>query len=235
MRMDIRDNSERARQAIQIGYLYIAVHVITTIPTIISAILFPHILDENNVAEPTPIEALLLLVIACGAILLFGVFVYGSIVFLKWFRRAFHNIKEAGAQDIQHQDDGSGWAIAVWFVPFYNLVAPYRVMKDIWLWTHRFAYQRLDDYEEPSVNLLRYWWVLLLVAASMTRFADKALETAPGDPSNIGLLVISNILYIVSIYLTIVIVRKVAGWEESMRLNHHEFGRAVQETEDGEN
>lgn len=99
-------------------------------------------------SDLTPIEmiqGITALALAPIAISLF--FVIG-----RWIFRAAWNVRHLGAKRL---DISPGWAVGWYFVPFANLVYPFKAMKEIWLASHDPARWR-----EGSVGLLTAWWTL---------------------------------------------------------------------------
>jgi hypothetical protein len=57
-----------------------------------------------------------------------------------------------------------GWAIGWFFIPFANLVMPYRGVKETWNESHQFA-GRFEDVDSP---LLGWWWGLWIAAGILS-------------------------------------------------------------------
>ncbi len=51
------------------------------------------------------------------------------IVFLMWLHRAYENLSAFAPKT----DFSPDWAVGYWFIPFINLVLPYRVVKETWI------------------------------------------------------------------------------------------------------
>jgi len=74
-----------------------------------------------------------------------------------WIYRIGCNVRSLGAKGI---DDSPGWAVGWYFVPFMNLVRPFRAMNQIWL-------ASADPVRWASMStppLLRFWWAFWLIA-----------------------------------------------------------------------
>ena len=80
------------------------------------------------------------------------------IVIGRWIFCAAWNVRHLGAKRLEHTP---GWAVGWYFVPFANLLMPYRAMKEIWLASHAPQDWRPD---EPA-GLLSTWWGLWLAAS----------------------------------------------------------------------
>ncbi len=100
-----------------------------------------------------------------------------ALLFLLWFRRAYHNLAPLGARGLRF---AGGWAIGAWFVPLLGLVRPKQVLNDIW---------RASDPElpvdddgswrrKPVPSVLTWWWLAFLasmIARAITTESVHAL------------------------------------------------------------
>jgi hypothetical protein len=89
---------------------------------------------------------------------LFGICVYLGLIVLVciWLHRAAWNVRHFGATRLEISP---GMAVGWYFIPFANLVMPFRAMREIWLASHDPANWRSEE-----VPLLRTWWGLWLAA-----------------------------------------------------------------------
>jgi hypothetical protein len=101
-------------------------------------------------ADLTPIETLQ----GIAAIALTAIALTLVVVIARWIFRAAWNLRHLGAKRL---DISPGMAVGWYFVPFANLVFPFKAMKEIWLASHDPARWR-----EGSVGLLTLWWTLWL-------------------------------------------------------------------------
>lgn len=76
----------------------------------------------------------------------------------RWILRAARNARALGAQGIEASP---GWAVGWYFVPFANLVKPFRAMDEIWRASA--SASRWRQLATPA--LLRFWWGCWLVVA----------------------------------------------------------------------
>lgn len=106
------------------------------------------ILEDDGLAPPELVQSAVGLVSALVSISLF--FVIG-----RWIYRAAWNLRHLGAKRLEFSP---GWALGWYFVPFANLVMPYRAMKEIWL-----ASLSPRDWQPGPAGLLPLWWGLWLI------------------------------------------------------------------------
>jgi hypothetical protein len=86
-----------------------------------------------------------------------------TIAFLLWIHRAYKNLPALGARNLQYSP---GWAVGWWFIPFANLIYPFRVVREIW--------NKSDPAYDPETSflwegagapaLLGWWWGLWIIS-----------------------------------------------------------------------
>jgi len=130
---------------------------------------FPDSTIELDDGSSTPIFYLLIGLVGIVELL---ARIAAVVLLLIWEYRAFSNLSPLKARNLEFSP---GWAVGWWFIPFMNLVKPYRVMKELW----RGSDPDLDPQngllssspEAPSS--LGFWWGLFLISNIFGRFADK--------------------------------------------------------------
>lgn len=99
---------------------------------------------------------------AAIGILNFIVYFATAIAFCFWIHRAYYNLGALAARGLHFSP---GWAVGWFFVPFWNLVRPYQVMKEIW----QASDPRTDPANEtawvraPVPALVPLWWASFLI------------------------------------------------------------------------
>jgi hypothetical protein len=112
-----------------------------------------------------------------AAIQLLSFLVYAAAVstFIVWFHRAYTNLGRLGWR----ARFSTGWAVGVWFIPFYFLWRGKQLVNDIWL----------ADKPEGSrvVAYVQLWWALwvlgtvLFIAPLIALFVGDLDVTSSGD------------------------------------------------------
>ena len=141
----------------------------------------------------------------------FVVFIICAIMFILWFRRSYYNIEQAGIS-IDRSESTAAWA---WFVPIYNLYAPYQIMKEVWEKTQTTYSQQTVS----SNNLIVFWWIPWVVASLVDGQTDLIGGSVFGDNYELILIfsIISAIIMLVSNYFLIDLVKKISEFEQLMR------------------
>lgn len=80
------------------------------------------------------------------------------VLFIMWFRRAYHNLHKAQVTGLSYSE---GWAAGAWFVPFLCWIWPYQIMQDIYTATPR----AIGGEERRVSPLLPVWWACWLIAS----------------------------------------------------------------------
>ncbi|MEO5582649.1 MAG: DUF4328 domain-containing protein [Saprospiraceae bacterium] len=106
-------------------------------------------------------------IIAIISVLLF---IAGTVYFIMWFRRAYYNLWQL----VPYLSFSEGWAAGAWFVPFINLVRPYRIMKELYVETSNILRKNghLDE-DALSTKYLGLWWALYLIVVTGDQIISK--------------------------------------------------------------
>ncbi|MFP2932395.1 DUF4328 domain-containing protein [Pyxidicoccus sp. 3LG] len=124
-----------------------------------------------------------------------GIFVT-ALFFLRWLHLAVRTANALGASQ-----EKPGWAVFSWFIPLFNLVKPYRVMKELWVGLGA----------AQGSSLLASWWAAWILGGFMSRVdqgLSRQLETTPKMISSSLLAsVLSEALALVAAVLCIQVIR----------------------------
>ena len=93
-----------------------------------------------------------------------GIYLTTAIAFLCWLSRAYRNLPVLSKWQ---REFGSGWAVGAWFVPFLNLVRPYKIVRETW-WVSAHPEEADLGGEMTAVSprgsfLLGSWWAVYLL------------------------------------------------------------------------
>lgn len=89
------------------------------------------------------------------------------VAWLVWEHRAQSNLRSLGA----HPEFTPAWAVGWWFVPFANLVQPFRVMRELWR-------DSATGLEGPrGAALVGWWWAVWLAGGVLGSIVSVMAET----------------------------------------------------------
>ncbi|HWN11217.1 MAG TPA: DUF4328 domain-containing protein [Pyrinomonadaceae bacterium] len=152
-----------------------------------------------------------LLMLGVGLIQL-AVYLATIVAFLMWLYRSYENLPsfEVRTSNIQYS---SGWAVGSFFVPFVNLVVPYRAVKELW---SKSVPKAAEMFSEPGPPVFfPLWWATWLIS----NFADYIYfrlswrgELDPDLDATLGVL--TGMLEIVAAILAIMVIREIASQQE---------------------
>lgn len=150
------------------------------------------------------------------------VFIATIVAFLMWLYRSYENLPHFGVRknDLQYS---SGWAVGSFFIPFVNLVVPYRAVKELW---SKSVPKSLEMFREPAPPMIfPFWWAIWLIS----NFANNIYlrlswggHVTPEVDATFGIF--TGLLDILAAILAIMVVREIDRQQsESAKLIAREF------------
>ena len=121
---------------------------------------FPPLTDEQEFGD-NPISAVLMVMIFLIAVLESVIYLATIVVFLMWLYRASSNLRAFSPWN--RHDHSPGWAVGSFFIPFVNLVVPYRAVKEVWE-KSGLADEALLSAPKPPASF-PIWWLFWLLAS----------------------------------------------------------------------
>jgi hypothetical protein len=100
-------------------------------------------------------------------------YIITAIVFLFWFRRAYNNLHVVVARPAYP----ASAATSAWFIPFVNIIRPYRVAADLYEQTSDHLAERGIKVRLSS-DLLGLWWFMWLFGAVIGQYHSYRQRTA---------------------------------------------------------
>jgi hypothetical protein len=137
-----------------------------------------------------------------------------GVFFLRWFYRAYANLRALGADGLPH---GPGWAVGYWFVPIINLVRPATIASDIWNASDAEG-ESSSWRERGQSRLVVFWWLAFALSGIGTWVGIRLWESA-ADPAGLSnaavVLLLADVLWIVAGLLAIAYVRRTTSRQET--------------------
>ena len=210
--------SGRLRAGIVIFFLaaYIAVGLLAIVSSLMHGSFYSGMAAGADVSDE---QATLLQMLSAGVALLFLVVYIGCIVaFCFWIHRAYRNLRALGnpQTSLEHSP---GWAVGFFFIPFANLVMPYRVVKEIWVKSDPRVRTQQDYLYAPPVStaLVLAWWLMWIASNVLVNGADR-LSGGSTDPSTLAWManldIVANSARVVAAVLAILVVRGIDRRQE---------------------
>lgn len=159
----------RAKAAIIVLWLFVAVSVLTAGGEILEA---TGVLD---IEADTGAQA-----IAVGlAYLAYTVLFVVSVVLVgMWIHRAHANLRESGMDGLEFTP---AWAVGWYFIPFANLVMPFKAMRELWT-ASRGEHDPFGGATPPEV---KSWWAAWIVGNILSSVGSRILFMGEGGPSSV--------------------------------------------------
>ena len=211
----IEDNRQNAKNAIWIFYLMLAMIPISVLSNIWELGLI------NDIAQGEYVDD-----VAANAndtrqqvIRLFQnlLLIASAITFLMWYHRAYKNIYN----QVNYLNTSPGWAVGYFFIPFANLVYPYRKMRDIWTETQSLLVDESERYKlKVNTGLIDGWWTLFLLQSILGNIARRIVlgaETLEDYIWGDRLMIASDMIEIPALLINIAMIKRTNRFEEELR------------------
>ena len=198
----LRPNENRAKTALILLYIMLALEVVMLVSNLLQYILIEDINagkfigDDTIDANDTRQQMI--------AIVYVVAYVGSAICFIMWFRRAYFNL----GQRIRTEYD-EGWAAGGWFVPIISLYYPYKIMKELYTKTNALLRDHFSGYDHKvSITTLGVWWGLWIFSNIFERILNKIdAETIEGVLNHTMASMASTIFGIILAFIAIKVVK----------------------------
>ncbi len=140
-------------------------------------------------------------------------FAISAFTFILWFRRAYFNLSVRTSIN-----NGEGWAAGAWFVPFMNLIRPYRIMEELFAKTTQLINSKTPNFIENKTTLITAWWGLWIIS----NFASRLLTRSAKDDTIEHLIQSTQIDIALSLFMiplsivTVLTIKSYAKIEEKL-------------------
>ncbi len=190
----LRSNKERAKYAILLIWIVLAVEVIALISGYFQYDLLKESADGALIsmerANANDIREYIITLVN------FLVYIISCVTFIRWFRRAYYNLHTK----LDYLSYSEGWAAGAWFVPILNLFRPYQIMKELCVETQGLLMKRGFSIELKSISVVGWWWTFWIIKGIVTQIASRSSLRAVSVED----LILSTILEMIAHVITIV-------------------------------
>jgi hypothetical protein len=134
-----------------------------------------------------------------------------AVAFLVWLHRVVRNVPALGNPKSK-VDYSPGWAVGSFFVPFVNLVVPYKAVREVWEKSDP-AVRSGDDFmfaqPSPAPLVLGWWlvWIAWYVLSNISWRLHDDVTTPDTLRFTAGFHILSHLSGIVTAALAIAVVR----------------------------
>jgi hypothetical protein len=138
------------------------------------------------------------------------------VTFIFWFRRAYNNLHQLSPS----LEYGEGWAAGAWFIPFVNLVRPYKIMKELYVTSNKILIEKAENYQPlPSTSIVNIWWLFYIIPLVYAIFESISLSGNPEYTAAIKesyFTIGTHALQIISGIITIIVIKRYAILETQL-------------------
>ena len=165
---ELKPNGQRAKNAIILIWIVMALEIISLISGYFQYDLLQTVAHGGEISMETATANDLREQLIGFAYLI--VYIVSAITFIMWFRRAYYNLH----LKVNYLSFTEGWAAGSWFVPILNLFRPYKIMKELYVETREFLYNKgLTNYEILKTSHLVWWWTLWIISNIIGQFTFR--------------------------------------------------------------
>ena len=206
----LKDNSLRARNAIKALWAVLIASVLLLAANYMQYLMLTDITNGYKASEEelANLDLRNLIVV----LIYLTTFVISAVMFIKWFRRAYANIRIF----FPNLSYGDTWTVWTWFVPVVNLYVPYKIMRELHEKTDLLLFRNKIKIDVFGRNYLTLWWTLwivnIFVGRIVTRIYAKAETISQLTQSSLADICL-NILGIILVPIAIQVVRQYAEVE----------------------
>ncbi|HEY0170101.1 MAG TPA: DUF4328 domain-containing protein [Pyrinomonadaceae bacterium] len=197
----------RATVVVVLFVAYVATALFSIVTNVVALAADPIFLDSEDGQQVTLYELLLFLsvlatFIVCAALV---------VAFLVWLYRVVKNVPALGTRR-SNVEFSPVWAAGSFFVPFVNLVVPYRAVREVWVKSDPEMLPGGDFMfpQASSAPLVLGWWLAWLASNVLSNISWRLHDdvTSPGTLRFVaGFHILSHLAGVVAAVLAILVVR----------------------------
>ena len=192
--------------------LLIAGAIVSALSMVVTALelIFPNLYPEDEIQENPGGLVVALLQLGVGSLQIL-ISIATAVCFLMWLYRSYGNLPNFGTPS-RNISYSAGWAVGSFFIPFVNLVVPYRAVKELWRNSAPTDAFLLNDNPPAWFPL---WWLFWLISSFASRIYYRLAfrEDISREVIAIG-GVLADALNIIAAIFAIVVVEEVTRRQE---------------------
>lgn len=214
MQEEVKDNSQRSKDAMMIFMVALGINVILILLTIYQSYIlntYPFSKEELRTIE------LLDVVIPIAYYIRITIYIATMVFFVRWFKRAYGNLIRLH-QPTEYSENGAAWGF---FVPIVNFYRPYQTGKEIFLKTQYAIREYNPSYRiDKDASLVGVWWLIYWVNVFFLNYAMRRQEVATDIPTFLDAnkyVMISIVISIIAISSVLYLIYKISKLETILR------------------
>jgi len=170
---NLKPNEKRAKNAVILIQVVLGMEIISLVSDYFQYDLLQQIAKGVSIPEwSTTANDLRQQIIGIVHLL---VYIFSAVTFIQWFRRAYFNL-HTKVNTLAHEEGAAGYS---WFVPFVNLVRPYKIMKELYTETEELLEKKLPNYTQTNTTtLVGWWWAFWIINNLFGQYVFKASTNA---------------------------------------------------------
>jgi hypothetical protein len=204
---NLKPNDQRARVAIILIWLVLLMDVIAFTSGYFQYDLLVGVANGNELSmETANANDLRQRIVGIFEIV---IFIISGITFIRWFRRAYYNLKLKW----DYLAETDGWVVGAWFVPIVSLYKPYRMMKELYLETHSVLTNKGFDLSSRFTTAhLPWWWALWIINSIMGQILFRFSLRAESLNELISLTYFNMCVNVIGVPLAIITVKVIKDY-----------------------
>ena len=159
----------RARIATPLLWLFAALGAVTA---------FGQLLEATGMLDMAVDIGPLAVAVGLAYIGFFLLLLVSVIVVGMWIHRAHANLAEGGVDGLEFTP---GWAVGWYFIPFANLVQPFKAMRELW----NASQGERDRFDAPAPSEVKWWWRCWISGNILSSLGDRIIQIGEGDPGSV--------------------------------------------------
>lgn len=138
-------------------------------------------------------------------------FIISVIAICMWIYRAHANLHESGIEGL---NTSPGWAVGWYFIPFANLIMPFKSMKELWNESHRLE----ASYSDSAPGNITFWWAMWIIGNILSNISTRmTLTDGPNYDVGVTIAILGSICTIAAAFLILRIIQEITQAQAS----HH--------------
>jgi hypothetical protein len=174
-------------------------------------LLFPQLITDQDPAD-NPGGAVVVLLLLGIVLLQVVISIATYVFFAMWLHRSCKNLLTFGTPRnlIQYSP---AWAVGSFFVPFANLVVPYRAIKELWSRSVPAHSYIISEPTPPA--LFPLWWLFWLLSGIVGNISLRVSQGEAASPEAVVILgIVADVLSIIAAAFAIVVIGQIDHRQE---------------------